>query len=332
MPRTPGVAVALILVSFVAFCYAAPPYPSDLLPCVTEWKITLPVDHNGDDSSNETDVDQRNTDAMEVVGEDLIDYKYSPYFYAADSEVVFRAHCAGATTSGSKYPRSELRQLVDGGSNYWSMNDPQFLQASLRVTHVPVEKPEVCMVQIHGPDDEPLRVQYHADRGVYLIWNESNKDYDNALDYTLGERLEVTVSVQSMDITCTIRNLDRGAACTKTWTSMDATGYFKVGCYTQSSIFLSQFKTGKNDEPLDAYGEVRVSALSLTPESVGVGGAPDMSRVRLARDRLMHGRGVVPVDLRGQAVATPRSGCQAAGLRLFPGRKDGETVSLSVGH
>lgn len=239
-------------------------YPSDILPELTLWKLTLPVDENGDDSSLAANVNQRNTEAYEVVGNGLVDYEYIPYFLADDDEVFFRAHVGGATTSGSKYPRSELRQLVGGGDNYWSVEEPQNLDVHLRVTHLPVEKPEVSMVQIHGPENEPLRVQYHEDIGVYIIWNEDNEDEENALAYALGERLHITVEVEAGDITTTIRNLDRATSYTRTWASADATGYFKVGCYTQSSLFLSEFKDGYQNEPEDAYGEIAVSSIALT--------------------------------------------------------------------
>ena len=237
--------------------------PTDIIPGLTKWKLTLPVDENGNDSSGVTDVDNRNTNPWEILDNGLIGFEYSPYFRAENGEVIFRAHCAGATTSGSYYPRSELRQRVGGGDNYWSMNDYQFLQTTFNITQVPIEKPEISMVQIHGPSDEPLRVQYHTDIGVYIIWNESNKDTQNALPYELGDSLQVTVTVENGDITTKIENLSKDTSYTKTWTSNDATGYFKVGCYAQSSIFLSQFKDGYNDEPLSAYCEMGVSGITL---------------------------------------------------------------------
>ncbi len=238
-------------------------YPSDILLGLTDWKVTLPVDEDGKDSSGATNVDDRNSDAWEVVGEDLVDYEYPPYFLAKDGEVFFRAHVLGATTSGSKYPRSELRQLVGGGDNYWSVQKKQSLEVEMRVTHLPVNKPEVSLVQIHGPEDEPLRVQYHSDVGVYIIWNESNKDTENAIDYTLGEGLRITVAVEDGEITTNIVNLDTKESTSKTWTSSDSTGYFKVGCYTQSSAFLADFKDGYENEPDGAYGEVAVSRIEL---------------------------------------------------------------------
>jgi hypothetical protein len=239
-------------------------YPSDLIPELTVWKLTLPVDANGDDSSAATDVADRNTNPLEISDSDLTDYDFSPYFRAAGDEILFRAHCGGATTDGSYYPRSELRQRVGGGDNYWSVDDYQYMAATLRVTHLPVEKPEVCMAQIHGPLTEPFRLQYHAEKGLLLIWNEDNKIYfEEDVSYSLGQTLNVTVTVDDGQIYFTIENADTEETYAHDWTSVDSTGYFKVGCYTQSSMFLSQFKDDSNDESPSAYGEVAVSAIEL---------------------------------------------------------------------
>lgn len=248
-------------------------YPTDVIPSISEnWKLTLPVDEDGNDSSEATCLDERNDEAWEIALDDLEDYKYEPYFQVDDGGVRFRGHCAGATTEGSKYPRSELRQEFNGGDNYWSVDNYQYLNTRLKVTQTPVEKPEVCITQIHGPIDEPLRVQYHAEKGVYLIWNEDNKDYDNALDYTIGDMLDITVIVNDVyvdneykgNITCEITNESTDETYSKTWDSSDSTGFFKVGCYTQSTIFLNEYK-GDNyeDEDLDAYGEVIVYSIEL---------------------------------------------------------------------
>ncbi|NLR94411.1 polysaccharide lyase family 7 protein [Flammeovirga agarivorans] len=238
--------------------------PTDVIPSLVDWKVTLPVDEDGNDNSAIDHVDNRYNDPLEINDDDLIGYEYRPYFFAENNEVIFRGHCAGTTTKGSKYPRSELRQRVGGGNNYWSVHDEQHLKTKLRVTHLPVVKPEVSMVQIHGPEDEPLRVQYSTgSNGLHIIWNEDNRE-QTEIDYELGEVLEIEVIVNHGDITCKIKNLDNGQSYEKTWTSIDQTGYFKVGCYTQSSIFLSQFKSEYDEsEPLDAYAEVAVQSIEL---------------------------------------------------------------------
>ncbi len=237
-------------------------YPSDIIPELSHWKITLPVDKDGNDSSNETDYLNRNTNPLEVY--ELTNYEYPPYFKVIDNEVVFRAHCAGATTCGSKYPRSELRQLVGGGGNYWSVNDYQYLQVELRVTHTPVEKPNVCITQIHGPENEPLRVHFDANKGLYIVWNHTNHIYiKDEVPYTLGQKLRITVEVNNDNVNCSILNLDNNKSYSYSWTPDEKTGYFKTGCYTQSSIFISQWDSSYNDESPDAYGEVRISKIEL---------------------------------------------------------------------
>jgi hypothetical protein len=239
-------------------------YPTDLIPGLTDWKLTLPIDEDGNDSSEIALVADRNTNPDEIVQDDLIDYDSAPYFRLENDEVYFRGHCGGATTSGSKYPRSELRQRVGDGDNYWSVNDYQSMELTLRVTHTPVEKPEVCMAQIHGPENEPFRLQYHTEKGLLLVWNESNKIYfEDDVSYELGQALHVTVIVENGDIAFSIENTDTDETYAYSWTSNDSTGYFKVGCYTQSSMFLSQFKDGYEDEEPDAYGEVAVSQIEL---------------------------------------------------------------------
>jgi hypothetical protein len=248
-------------------------FPSDIIPSLTtNWKVTLPVDMSGRDSSAAASVKERNTSPWEIVLADLEGFDYKPYFQVDDGGVRFRAHCAGTTTSGSKYPRCELRQEYMGGNNYWSVDDYQQLKTRLKITQTPVNKPEVCFTQIHGPEDEPLRIQYHADKGVYVVWNEKNKDYGNMLPYTLGDMLDITVTVDDVydgdtylgNITCEMVNESTGDTYKKTWDSSDDTGYFKVGCYTQSTIFLKEYKGGSyKDEPKDAYGEVIVYSIDL---------------------------------------------------------------------
>ncbi|WP_299437162.1 polysaccharide lyase family 7 protein [uncultured Aquimarina sp.] len=245
--------------------------PSDILSSLDKWKITFPLDEDGNDSTNDSktgsDCNDRNRNAEEI--RDItgaIPSPYSDYFYVEGDEVVFKAHCGGATTSGSSYPRSELRQTPGGNDNYWSMDDYQYLDVRVRATHLPVEKPEVSMVQIHGPQDEPLRVEYRADdEGLHVVMNENNTA-ENVLPYSLGEQLRVTVTVNNGNIRCVIVNESRPnlAAWDENWDAEDSTGYFKVGCYTQSTMFLSDCKgSGYSDESPSAYGEVRVKDMTL---------------------------------------------------------------------
>jgi len=238
-------------------------YPSDILPGITHWKITLPVDENGNDSRGLT-YETRLTNPWEVIEDELIDFEYKPYFYATDSEVVFHAPCSGVTTSGSHYPRCELRQRVGGGNNYWSVNDYQYMHTVERIIHLPDNKRDVCFAQIHAPEDETLRLHYNYDKGLYLVWDESNKNYfQDEVSYSLGEPLDVQITVDNGTVNCRVENLKTKEIYEYSWKTTYSTGYFKAGCYTQSSIFLHEFYPEYQNENLDAYGEVRISKLEL---------------------------------------------------------------------
>lgn len=234
------------------------------------WKITMPYDDSGDDSGNVSDPDDRNNDAAEYFDlEDAAD-DFPDIFYVSGDEVIFTAHAGGATTSGSIYPRTELRQLDNSGDDsYWSTDDYQYLDVTVRVLELPVERPEVNMVQIHGPDDEPLRVEYNAGSdGLHLTINDEDDGWEDVIDYSLGDRLRVRVTVNDDKMTLQLNNLDNGDSYNLSNQSItDNEGYFKVGCYLQSSVVFCEEK-GKSssectDDQPDAQGTVAVSDLTL---------------------------------------------------------------------
>src|SRR5437867_13232120 len=90
---------------------------------LTHWKLTLPVDSSG----------VTNGDAAEIqVSQLSTGYSNALYFYTApDGAMVFWAPVTGATTSGSTYPRSELREMINPGSSSvnWSGYGTHLLDA-----------------------------------------------------------------------------------------------------------------------------------------------------------------------------------------------------------
>ena len=177
------------------------------------WKITLPMDANGDGKVDEVDV------------KDLQSYSHPDYFYLDDNGfLVFNAPNKAITTSGSTNTRSELRQMYRGTNKKIGTHDPlnnfslkahrrskKFadvggqLDATLRVMHVGVnaknyEKPpafSVVVGQIHaeknkdeirkgkgfGWGNEPLKIYYkkwpgHKTGSVFWTY-ERNLEKDN---------------------------------------------------------------------------------------------------------------------------------------------------------
>jgi hypothetical protein len=82
--------------------------PSQVLD-LTNWKVTLPVDSKGASGSS---CDPSEISQPALAGFTDQWFKVTPNGQA----VVFRANIEGCTTSGSSYPRSELREMTSNGS------------------------------------------------------------------------------------------------------------------------------------------------------------------------------------------------------------------------
>ena len=96
---------------------AAAQQATDTLPASTfdlsHWKITLPMDEDGDDRADEVDVREIQT------------YRHPLYFYVDDTgDMVFTAPNRAATTPNSTNTRSELRQMIRGTDRSIGTHDP----------------------------------------------------------------------------------------------------------------------------------------------------------------------------------------------------------------
>lgn len=250
------------------------------------WKITLPFDKDGNASpTNCTQYSCRNNSAADLYGlnEVAANSNFSSYFYEDNGWVIFKAFAGGATTENSQYPRSELRGLnKDGDDDYFSMNDHQELQVTVKVMQVPTNRPEVNMVQIHGPNDEPLRVEFNdgstgSSDGLHLTINESTT-VKNVIAYKMKDELKVWVKVQSGKMWLKLTNLTTGATFDNNGNSYsidDTTGYWKTGCYLQSSAWYCDVKASEsycsNGGSSDSYwatGAVAVKDLTLIRDGV----------------------------------------------------------------
>ncbi|MBE3636788.1 polysaccharide lyase family 7 protein [Mangrovicoccus algicola] len=148
---------------------------------LTRWKITLPVDRDG------------NGKVDEIEENDLQGWSDPDFFYTdpVTGGMVFRAVPGGVTTQNSSYVRSELREMMRGGDesistriddgtpnkNNWVFGTAPAeaqelaggvdgtMRATLAVNQVTRigERGKVGRViigQIHAKDDEPIRLYY----------------------------------------------------------------------------------------------------------------------------------------------------------------------------
>src|SRR5688572_3447016 len=130
-------------------------YNSDYFNLIN-WKLTIPVDSSGGISGS----------AVEITK--LTGYE-SAYFYdAPDGAMVFTVAADGATTSGSKYPRSELREMKGSEKAAWNLTEGGTMTATLKIDQVPKTTTgspgKIIVGQIHGQDEELVRLYWDNGR------------------------------------------------------------------------------------------------------------------------------------------------------------------------
>jgi len=215
--------------------------PAELLD-LTSWKLTLPVEtsHAG------------NPD--EIRQPELAGFALAPFFHLTPEAdgVVFRAPVDGATTSGSGYPRSELREMIADGSDEagWSTTSgTHTLEIRQAITHLPEVKAHVVAGQIHDAEDDVIMIRLEGEH----LFVEGGGDELATLDdaYELGTVFTVRIEAGEGRIRVYLDDV------LKLDLAHEADGcYFKAGAYTQSNL-------EKGDKP-GAYGEVVIYDLALS--------------------------------------------------------------------
>jgi hypothetical protein len=203
---------------------------------LTHWKITLPTDRNGTFSGT----------AYEV--KNLNGYVNPKYFYTGpDGAMVFKAPVGGATTSGSRYARSELREMNGSERAAWTIKQGGFMKATLEVNQAPTPfngaKGRVVVGQVHGQDDELVRLYWEKDTLYFVndIAGATGQETKFALtnkagskpNVSLNERFSYLIDVTTDRIKVTV------SADGQTYTAADHVNqawrsdafYFKAGTY-----------------------------------------------------------------------------------------------------
>jgi hypothetical protein len=202
---------------------------------LSDWKITLPVDQNGSLSGT----------AVEV--QDLNGYQNSKYFYTgSDGAMVFYAPVNGATTKGSSYARSELREMNGSAKAAWDLSKGGFMSATLEVDAAPNRDGiggRLVVGQIHGQDDELVRL-YWENGTVYFVNDQAGagnsetkftlKDSTGATpDVSLDERFSYTINAKDstleVDVYADGKVYESSTTINPVWQS--DTFYFKAGTY-----------------------------------------------------------------------------------------------------
>lgn len=254
MLDTPELAAEVAMAMNASAPIVSPPPPvrdpASILD-LSNWKLQLPTGRPGD-------VD-------EIEQPELGKYQ-SPYFRAVTHNpgqpsalygVRFRAPTNGVTTSGSSYPRSELREMRGDEKAAWSTTKGgHHMTIEQAITAVPRGKPHVVAGQIHDANDDVLMVRLEGRKLFVEVGGKDGPVLD--ADYELGRRFKV--HFWSGGGKTKVFYNDEPAPAVTLEGAIDGC-YFKAGCYTQSNAD-KEAAAGQVAGP-DNYGEVEIYRLEV---------------------------------------------------------------------
>lgn len=265
------------------------------------WKITLPVDSAGKFSGT----------AVEVLN--LSGYQ-SKYFYTApDGAMVFYAPVEGATTSGSSYARSELREMNGSDRAAWNLSTGGVLSATLEVDAAPLRDGaggRLIVGQIHGQDEELVRLVWENNT-VYFVNDQAgsgNVETKFAIratdgstpDVSLNEKFSYSImakgNVLDVDIYADGKHYESVTTINSVWSSDSF--YFKAGAYL-----------GANETNGSGYGQA--SFYDLTFNHTGTVPTPPVPAPDPVPTDPVPGPGPVPVPDRPLTTTTKTGGSSA---------------------
>jgi poly(beta-D-mannuronate) lyase len=220
-----------------------PTRPSGLLD-LRGWKLTLPIETPHDGHPDE------------ILQPELATFVLEPYFHlnAKKDGVVFRAPVEGATTSGSGYPRSELREMTADGKRLasWSTTSGKHTMVIRQaITHVPAVKDEVVAGQIHDGSSDLIEIRLEG-KHLFVAADGPNVGTLDS-NYTLGTVFTVKIEATGGHVKVSYNDVLKVDIARATGSC-----YFKAGMYPQSNL-------SKGDAP-GAYGEAIIYDVKVTHE------------------------------------------------------------------
>lgn len=219
------------------------PHPSQIIN-LSNWKETLPTG-----SSKKP---------MEISQPELSAYFANPYFLSNQTcdGVVFRAPVNGVTTSGSGYPRSELREMTNNGKSLasWStFSGVHSMYIDQAITAVPKTKKHIVAGQIHDADDDVVVIRLEYPKLFIDINGATGPTLDS--NYILGKRFSVKFVASDGTINIFYNGQATPALSLK---KASAGNYFKAGSYTQSNCSKEKDCSNSN------FGEVVIYKLEIS--------------------------------------------------------------------
>lgn len=215
---------------------------------LTNWKLQLPI---GSAS--------KPTKAREVSQPELATFSIDPFFKVRGNRqksIQFQAPTNGVTTSGSVYPRSELREMNGASLASWTTSSgTHIMRVTQAITSVPLGKKEIMAGQIHDATNDVVAIRLNSNGKLFI---DHNGVHGATLveHYVLGTSFSIEWEVKA-DQVKTYYN----GTLVETYSLTDTGLYFKAGAYTQSNC-TTEAEKGQKCGPLN-YGEVVITKLQV---------------------------------------------------------------------
>jgi hypothetical protein len=191
-------------------------FPGELID-TDDWYLTLPT---GKEGSPDT-----------VDGSELATY-HSKFFALNDSRdgIVFTANAGGATTSGSKFPRSELREMQGTEKASWDgRKGTHTMELDQAITATPDAKPDVIAGQIHATSDDLMQIHLSGTQ-LTVKYGDGKKKVLLDDDYRLGTRFTTKIESSGGRVKVWYNGAPKADLAISSPTS-----YFKAGAYVNSN-------------------------------------------------------------------------------------------------
>ncbi len=229
----------------------------------------LPPGSNFDLSAWKLQTLDQNLLFTEIAASSLVSGYTSDFFYtnSSDGSIVFNVPSNGTPTSGSTYPRVELRQMTSGAN--WKMTDAteHYLTAQCKIVAVAAAKPQTIIGQIHGSEtnSELLKIRWTGYlpnlckiEARYELNDATQAEYGVTLasGLSLGDLIEYTITMKNGTITCTVNGVSASQTYTTAFFGTTDAYYFKAGNYLQ-------YNPQTVPDPTVIYGQNQFYKLSL---------------------------------------------------------------------
>jgi len=212
--------------------------PAEVLNLSKNWKLQTPVKGSG-------------SSIKEVYQPELATFSNPNYFYVSGGRVIFKARADGYHTPNSSYPRSELREMKNNGTeeaDWGNASGTHSLILTQSINYTLTEKEHVVAGQIHDEEDDIVMIRLEGNH----LFVEHDGDNLATLDpaYVLGTEFTVAIIANPEGIDVVYNGVEHHVSDTV----VSSGWYFKAGVYTQSN---TDYDIGS------AYGQVSMASLIL---------------------------------------------------------------------